>query len=310
MLPNYLIVGAAKSGTTTLHDLLSQHPEVYMPSEKELVFFSCGSDAGITSINEYESFFEGANGYKAVGEASVSYLFDPEAPIRIFNTLGENIKILIILRNPVDMMYSLWGHMRRVQREKLGFIDALNAEACRKSSGQVLDSSGGWICDLLYTERARYSTQVERYINIFGRDRVMILVYEEFFSRPAEKCAELFQFLGVDPQFMPEFKRLNPAGVSRFGALHRALNSPYALKDFAKIILPAKARLRVKSALNKINRKDMELSPLNARDRHEVWARVVDDVGRLENLLALDLRRRWWRDKFDYSPVPSGTQVK
>lgn len=120
-LPTFLIVGAAKCGTTSLYEYLRQHPEVFMPRRKEPNFFAGPSHGNRTTEAEYRALFADATSAKAVGEASVAYLYDPGSPRRIFEYLGPETRIVIMLRNPVDMVHALWGHMVRAGGEKLSF---------------------------------------------------------------------------------------------------------------------------------------------------------------------------------------------
>ena len=133
-LPNFLIVGAAKSGTTSLFEYLAQHPEVYVAVCKELHYFSDAPYPKLAnSDKEYENLFVGIINEKAIGESSVSYLSDTEAPYRI-NKLLKDVKIIILLRNPVDRAYAQWGHMYRLGYEKLTFSQGLSQEASRIKS--------------------------------------------------------------------------------------------------------------------------------------------------------------------------------
>src|SRR3954462_1224231 len=120
--PNFLIVGAAKSGTTSLFEYLRGHPDVFMPDVKEASYFA---GAGVKNEADYLALFREAGPARAVGEASGAYLYLPDTARAIHDLLGPRVRIIVILRNPIDMAYSLWGHMVREGGEQLGFFDAL-----------------------------------------------------------------------------------------------------------------------------------------------------------------------------------------
>src|SRR3712207_4104321 len=128
-LPNFLVIGAMKSGTTALYYYLEQHPEIYMSPVKEPNFFSQENAADtVTHIGTYEQLFKGASGKKAIGEASHSYLYEPRAAAEIRRYVPK-VKLIAILRNPIDRAYSHFLHMVRSGTEPLDdFAQALREE--------------------------------------------------------------------------------------------------------------------------------------------------------------------------------------
>ncbi|MFC1812830.1 sulfotransferase domain-containing protein, partial [Thermodesulfobacteriota bacterium] len=182
MMPNFLIVGAAKSGTTSLYSYLNQHPDIFMPKWKELSFF-IGDPAGpIHKVKKPEFFlrvFATVANQTAVGEASTSYLYDESAPKRIKEVLGA-IKIIIVLRNPVDMAYSLYNHQVRKEGETLeNFEAALEAEADRIRDPIFRKKCYGWHANYYYYHRGLYYEQVKRYLDVFGNENVIIFLFED-----------------------------------------------------------------------------------------------------------------------------------
>ena len=291
--PNFLIVGAAKSGTTTLHDLLTQHPEIFLPEKKELLYFAGGRESGLSTWDQYLSYFRSSEGSNVIGEASVAYLYDPKAPGQIEHCLGPSTRIVISLRNPVDMMYSLWGHMRRIRREELGFFDALAAEDERMLAEIDRHSGPGLPYDRYYLHRARYFEQVRRYIEVFGRPQVFVAIFEHFFSNLPAAIQELYRFLGADGRFVPDVKHLNPAGVFRSPSLYLAVNRSSVVKELLKGMLPSKWRAGLKSRVNTFNRRAQDLPALTSSQRRELWDMVKDDVTALERLLDGKLTAVW-----------------
>jgi hypothetical protein len=230
MKPNFLIVGAAKCGTTSMHRYLCQHPDIFMPEWKEPAFFiedpfkklNCATPA------VYHKIFKGASDKYAVGEASTAYLYDKDAPKLIRDALG-NIKIIIMLRNPVDMSYSLYNHQVRKEGETIQrFEDALEAEEMRRKNPAFKQTCYGWHANYYYTRRALYYDQVKRYFDTFGQDYVFIILFEDLIADPVDTAQKTFRFLGVDETFVPMTRAYNRAG--------EILNIPKFWKDRSLLI--------------------------------------------------------------------------
>ncbi len=295
-LPNFLIVGAAKSGTTTLYDLLCQHPDVFMPKWKEPAFFVGDYPRNARSLKEYESIFADAGGAMAVGEASTPYLYDREAPEKIRKTLKDP-KIIMVLRNPVDMAYSLWGWMKfRFGFEELSFEEALESEEARMNDPEFRKNCIEWHASFYYYHRGLYFEQVKRYIDIFGRDRVLIHLFDDFVRDPIGVCRKTFEFLGVDPSFEPALKKRNPASAPKSRLAQRLLVNPPSFVQKAYDALPLPLRLRVYDAarfLHKLNLRPQRRQEMEMRTREMLTEKYRDDVARLESLIGMDLSA--WR---------------
>ncbi|MCL6547476.1 MAG: sulfotransferase [Alicyclobacillus sp.] len=263
--PNFLIVGAAKSGTTSLDRYLHQHPEVYMAPRKETHYFAAPempdrfegpgdepfTDNLIRDESEYEAMFEQVRGEKAVGESSVYYLYYPGAAERIARALPD-VKIIMVLRDPVERAYSAYMHLIRDGRETCSFAEALELEAERKRKRyQPL-----W----LYREVGMYALQVKRYLDTFGRDRVKVVDYREFNREPERILRDIFRFLGVDERVPVDTSvRYNATGVPVAGLYDLATQSNF-LTRMLKPLLPASVRtkLRVKAKNLSLQRKPLD----------------------------------------------------
>ena len=209
--PDFFIVGAAKSATTSMYEYLRQHPQVFMPDRPEMSYF--GRDLSIANriadLDTYLSHFAAALPSQKIGEKSVIYLLSETAAgeIKEFN---PNAQIVIMLRNPVEMMFSLHKQsLFSANEEIVDFASALAAEEDRRN-GRRIPSAAHNPGFLLYRSVVRYSTQVERYFDAFGRDRVRVFIFEEFTSNPARFYAETIEFLGLQPFTMNNFEIHNP----------------------------------------------------------------------------------------------------
>jgi hypothetical protein len=177
-LPNFLVIGAQRAGTTLLHEVLGAHPEVYVPHRrKEVHYFDWYWDRG---ADWYAAFFppgDEAGPYRAIGEATPDYLFEPDVPQRIRQTCPD-CRFIVSLRDPVDRAHSWYLYARRSFNERRGFEDFIEQQT------EVL-------------QRGRYSEQLSRYFAEFGKDAVLVLIFEEFLHAPADHLGRLTRFLGL-----------------------------------------------------------------------------------------------------------------
>jgi hypothetical protein len=190
-LPNFVVIGAMRSGTTSLYKYLQVHPEVFMP-RKEIHFFDRRWDRG---LDWYRSRFDGWAGQPAVGEATPSYLADPVAIDRMAAVI-PGTRLVAILRDPVDRAYSHYWMERARGRERRSFEQAVADERAG-----VVDPGRADRAD--YLARGRYLPQLEAVCERFPRDRLTVLVFDDLRDRPTATYAGLCRFLAVDDRFSP-----------------------------------------------------------------------------------------------------------
>lgn len=287
-MPNFLIVGAAKSGTTSMYSYLNQHPHIFMPKWKELSFFSMDPFGPLHKVKKPEYYyrvFTKASNKFAVGEASTSYLYDESAPRQIKKLLGT-IKIIIILRNPVEMAYSLYNHQVRREGETLiTFEAALAAEESRRKNITFRKKCYGWHANYYYYHRGLYFEQVERYLDTFEKDNVLILLFDEIIRDAVAVAQKAYRFLGVDDTFVPVIKVHNPAG--------KIIDIPRFWKDyglFQKTISFVFSKNLIKKMPHLIRNIGIKPPPpINPATAHKLATRFYDDICRLEKLIDKDL---------------------
>ena len=215
--PDFFIVGAAKCGTTSLYRYLGLHPEVFMPATKWINYFNVDlpSPANCHSWDRYLDHFADAGHARRVGEASESSLYSRCAAAGIRKACPD-ADIVIMLRNPVDMLYSLHSQLLFSGVEDIeDFAEAMAAEPDRRKGERlppVAHHPQRW---LLYRQAARFAEQVLRYLDVFGRDRVHIILFDDFKSDTAAVYRDTLRFLGVDTGFQPDFEvhNANAAGT-------------------------------------------------------------------------------------------------
>ena len=214
--PSFFIVGAPKCGTTSLNEYLKEHPDIFIPEKKEIHYF--GSDLSnsryvrnVLGYNEdkYLEHFKTEKNYLISGEASVYYLFSKRAPSEICQ-FNNKAKIIIMLRNPVEMLPSLHSQNLYGRDENISdFKSALNLEEVRKQ-GEKIPKTNRNRESLYYKEVASYAEQVKRYINVFGRENVHIIKFDEFKSQTDKVYKNVLKFLNVDDSYSPSYQVANP----------------------------------------------------------------------------------------------------
>lgn len=207
-LPDFLIVGAQKAGTSSLHAYLSQHPQIIPASIKEVHFF-CG---GLSP--EVDSYAMGERWYRAhfplrkalapsqrTFEATPLYMFNPLAAERIA-ALVPQAKIIMLLRNPTERAVSHYFHALRLGFETLGINEALRLEEERlEPFVMAKDYKSDVFRRNSYKARGLYKQQLERYFRYFDRKQIMVLTSEQFFLAPRQTLKRVFEFVGVDPGY-------------------------------------------------------------------------------------------------------------
>jgi hypothetical protein len=294
LLPNFLVIGAAKAGTTSLYDYLRQHPEVFVPTVKEPRFFAYDGrplpaggpgrdwihDATVTDLASYEALFDEAGGAKARGEASPLYLYSAHAATRIAARV-PGARLVAILRDPADRAFSHYLHLRRDRLEPCSsFADALARERKR-----IEDD---WDWSFHYRALGFYNEQLARYAMLFPPGALHIELYEDLAADPAGVARRVFTFLGVDPEFVPDVRaRLNPGGVPREGAGWRmATRYDHPVRRALRPLLPHRLRLVL---LARLRARSLERPTLDPDVRADLVAGYREDIERLQARLDRDL---------------------
>ena len=196
-LPNFMCLGAAKSGTTTLYDILRQHPDIYIPSFKEPHFFDIPENFN-NGLKWYQkNYYKKAN-HKIIADFTPSYFFDLNAPKRIFDTLGSQMKFLVILRNPVDRAYSHYLHSKRDDHENMSFQEALTLEVSRL---QKYDEESDYLSYLRhsYVHQGLYSEMLQRYLGYFSLENFLFINFEKDFLEETDlTIKKILDFLDID----------------------------------------------------------------------------------------------------------------
>ncbi len=290
--PDFILIGAAKSGTTALFYYLSQHPDVFACPVREPNFFALEGAAldfagpgdeetvgrhSVTERDAYEALYADAQDGKITGEVSPLYLYHPKAAANIA-AHRTDCKLIVVLRDPVARAYASYLHLRRDGREPCtSFEEALTMEAQRQN----------WEHLWHYDAMGRYAEQLGRYLEHFPREQLLFLLHEDLRTSPAATLDACFNFLGIRPDFEPDFsRRPNRSGIPRFQALQNFMKGQGALKRFLVRVLPEQIRGRLVSGVQHINLAQPVISETTAQ---KLRAGYREDIQRLQDLIGRDL---------------------
>ena len=290
--PNFLLVGAAKSGTTSLFNYLTQHSDIYIPEVKECRFFSqlpknykgLGAEffpnSGITDERVYFKLFC-EHEDKVCGDMSNDYLYYYEKSIKnIKKYLGNEIKIVIVLRNPIDRAYSNYMHHIRDGWENISFEQALDDENRR------IEENWGW--SYHYVKTGMYYYQVKAYLDNFRQTKIYF--FEELKFKDS-LLKDLYAFLEVRfTEEQKDYKEYNVSGYPRNKLVHNFLNKDNAIK---KIIKPVVNSILPKGSIQKvvsnIQNKNLKKVSMKNDTRERLKNVFEDDIKKLSNLIEMDL---------------------
>jgi hypothetical protein len=304
--PDFFVVGAFKCGTTALYAYLRQHPQIFMPFHKEPLFF--GDDLtrryGRMSEADYRALFRDARPGQRIGEASAWYLYSTSAA-REIAAYAPNAQIIAMVRNPVDVMHAEHSQLIfNVEENLADFEEALAAEPARRR-GERLPPGPIRPETLYYRHSVRFAEQLERYLDVFGADRVHVIVFDDFRDDTAATYRAVLEFLGVDPTFRPNFTVRNPNKQVRFPRLQRLVYQPPGpllrlvprLRRFPLVHRLRAAVLRANSAAARREAMDPGL-------RRRLTAEMAPDIDRLGRLIGRDLSA-WSADAASEPPTLS-----
>lgn len=295
-MPNFLIIGAAKSGTTSMWHQLEQHPQIFMHPKKQLNFFALdGVDLDFhgpsprdltiystTTIEAYRAQFSEVTNERAVGEASNLYLYSPNAAERIRHYV-PNVKLIAILRHPAERAYSRFLHLVREGREPLtDFARALDEEETRIRNN--------WWPDFHYLHAGLYYTQLERYFDLFPRSQIKIYLHEDLKSDPFGVLQDTFRFLGVDDTFTPDTTiKYNVSGIPKNRALHQVIKRLRQVRPVVERFLPEGQRQSILRIGSKIHNRNLTKPRLSPEVRRRLVEGYREDTLKLQDLLQRDL---------------------
>ena len=289
-LPNLLIVGAAKSGTTSLHHYLNQHPDIFMSSLKEphfLINKEIGEKRipnGIINIEDYIQLFKGYSRTKYRGESSVMYLLFPEITIaNIKKYLSDEVKIIIMLRNPVDRAYSGYQHVKRYNiMESLSFKDALEKSENRYFKNKNMTPASR------YLELGMYYDQVKEFSEAFTN--IHVIIYDAYKSDFNSELQKVFKFLEIDSVVIDAEEKYMIGGWQwKNEWLKHLMIKKNLFKSILKLLVPFKKLRKSIRALLK-NKNTIKVDDIDPDVESWLKEYYKDDVAKLSKFLNIELK--------------------
>jgi hypothetical protein len=263
LLPNFVVIGAMRSGSTSLYKYLQAHPDVFMP-RKEIHFFDVKWDRG---VSWYHTRFEGYAGQSAVGEATPTYLADPVALDRMAGTIPD-ARLVAVLRDPTDRAYSHYWMEHARQRDPRTFEEAVADELTKRPGAPTSD----------YLDRGRYARQLEQVCERFPRTRLHVVLLDDLRDRPQETYAATCRFLGIDDGFVPP--RLGER-VNRFVAF-RSMRVRNMRRSLPSV-------WRIGRIVGRLNAREGEYAPMAPETRAALRRHFGPDNEALAGWLGCDL---------------------
>jgi len=305
ILPNFMVIGAGKSGTTSLYEYLKSHPEVFMSPVKETNFFALEGVKmidpkndpaqmfhypwSITNYDAYCSLFEKAKSEKAIGEVSPMYLYSPKAALAIKEMLPD-IKLIVILRQPVERLYSRYLHLARENRlPSADFKDALNRNNIWWKRNDLV-------------QEGMYGKHLNEYFKIFPKKQIKVFLYEQLVTDPRSVVEEIYNFIGVDPTYLPKLDdKHNISGFIKNKSLDHLIGQQSIVKETISKLSPQlmasiKSNKFVHKTIIKWRNKNLERPSLSKSLKFEMTTDIYSgDIIELQNLTGKDLSH--WLNK-------------
>lgn len=318
--PNFIIIGAAKAGTTALHNYLGQHPEIFVTRKKEPKFFTFYQDetenspasfdaeghrryeyikaGSICDLASYQALFEGVTDETAIGESSPMYLYCPHSAQRI-HEYDPDIKLIAILRNPVDRAFSHYmQYSIQVQGDEYlpTFEKAIAAEP--------IDHSSIWYGLRHYVRLGFYHAQLKRYFDRFDPSQIQVHLYEDFKQKPDQLFHDTFQFLGVNDGFSVDTSTAHNVGAAPKNQLiHRSLgwintmaNTDSSAIQTLKSSIPKPIYRGISATIQRVKKQNITDKPASCslETRQQLLDLYCDDITQLQVLIKRDLSH--WLD--------------
>jgi sulfotransferase family protein len=289
--PDVFIVGAFKAGTTALYEYLRAHPQVFMSVPKEPMYFGADLTPRYARMTEaeYLQLFADARADQHAGEASPWYLYSIDAAreIRAFNA---DARPIVMLRNPVDVMYAQHSQLVFNQREDLtDFADALAAEDDRRA-GRRVPKAAIRPEALFYRHSVRFAEQLERYFDVFGRDGVHVVVFDDLVADTRAVYRATLEFIGADPAFEVNLSIYNPNRTARSGRLSRLVFAPpRPLRAAVGTLRRMPLAHRIRDALVSANSRETKRASMDPELRRRLTVEFRPQVAELGESIGRDL---------------------
>tara|TARA_Y100001960_G_scaffold275306_1_gene304804 strand:- start:4764 stop:5666 length:903 start_codon:yes stop_codon:yes gene_type:complete len=295
IIPDFFVIGAAKSGTTALYEYLKQNDNIFLPDIKETNYFHFFDDSleytgpgdkdeicrfSLKTRDEYENAYKKGIGF-VKGDVSPVYLYDNKVANRIYNA-NPNAKIIVVLREPVSRAISQYNHAVRQLRETLSFQDALEQEKNRLDDGYEFF----WA----YQKSGLYYEQLKSYYDVFPREQIKVIKYDDFISSQQGVMSDLFDFLNVEDKEISMSKSYNSAGKPKLENIHK-ITRLNIVKDIYHKCLPKWIKNIIRNLYYRMNMKKNDI--VGEEIKAKLKFQFRDDILKLEELTGKTFKE--WR---------------
>ena len=289
-LPNFICPGAARSATTALYYLLIQHPQIFLPAIKETRFFTQDFEKGLPWYEQ--KHYANVKDEIAIGDISPVYLVDDRCPKRIHDALGTDIKLIFMLRNPVERAYSHFCMLQSHNFEELPFEEAIaidEDDRIEKSLKHYHHKYG-----FQYLKESSYSHWIQSYLEHFKKEQMKFVIFEEFTTDTKPHLSEILEFLEINGNHVFEYDVYkNPKTVSGSSKINQVFYGNALLKK-TRDFIQSKTSWKTQSLLKKLKNKflsdrNSKNESMNEATRDQLYNYFEDEIRRLEPLIGKDL---------------------
>ena len=285
-LPNYLFIGAAKSATTTFFDILKKHEDIFVPKFKEPHFFNIDENY-LKGLDWYKkTYFKDINNESIIIDFTPTYLYYKLCAERIFDSLGPNVKFVIILRNPVDRAYSHYNHSKRDGHEVSSFEDAIKLENERI---EKFRDKNDFLSELRcsYISQGLYFEMISAYLKYFDLNNFFIINFEsEVVQNLDQTVLKLSKFLKIDLSNLDYEIHSNKSGKPKYKLLQNIITNNNLFRKILKMIVPQKQRQIIRNKIKNFNKEDFVYLQLSEEKRRQLFEKYFrKDIMKLENLI-------------------------
>ncbi len=293
VLPSFFLPGVGKSGTSSLYEYLREHPDIFMPDNKEPGFFNWDGEehrysgpvdeelrvGAVRDWQEYLELFKPGAGAKHCGEATPNYVYNPKVPARIHARIPD-AKMVIILRNPAERVFSHFLHMQRMEDEVQDLHGALTAEARRRRAN--------WGPSYHYVEQGFYHRQLTQWFEVFPKEQIGIWLFDEFKVDALSVTQQIYRFLEVEDSFVPDTSvKHNAHYAPKNRAMQNLVMKKNPVKTLAKAIVPEQVRKQFSSYI--LSQNKAEKPRLCPQQRNQLIDLYQPDIEQLQDLIQRDL---------------------
>ncbi|MEJ2115120.1 MAG: sulfotransferase domain-containing protein [Gammaproteobacteria bacterium] len=295
-IPNFFIVGAPKAGTTALYEYLRYHPNIFMPLKKEPHYFAKDFPNYPSVKNKYDYlklFNKSTKEYLAIGEASVWYLYSDVA-IKLIKEFNPSAKIIVMLRNPIDLAYAMHGQALYNHNEnEPDFEKAWELQSKRQKHIDIPQGCRAHQI-LQYEKLASLGYQTERLLRIFDYKQVKFIIFEDFINHTQEIYEEVLEFLDVEKDGRTDFPIINESKTHRSKLIGKLTQTPPLW--ILKIVRYARDHLGIEinyplTWVRKLNNVSNQRSPLRPEFRNQLVEIFREDIKKLSQLIGKDLHK-------------------